>query len=139
MINESIAEAGMVRQVLKERGQGVDLYHIEQSLLAFNFFKQIPSLHNSEKPGLVILDWELSGSGCLDLLQHIKNDGLIKHLPVLVFAREHDKDMVSRCYSAKANAFITKPADYSEYKNMFNSICDFWFETVKLPQDNFAY
>ncbi|NKE34539.1 response regulator [Natronococcus sp. JC468] len=84
-------------------------------------------------PDLVLLDLNLPGHGGCDVLERIRNDRRLRRLPVLILTSSADEDDVSRCYTATANAYLTKPVDPGEFVSIVEAIDRFWFEQARLP------
>ncbi|TYL40665.1 response regulator [Natronococcus pandeyae] len=84
-------------------------------------------------PDLVLLNLELPGMGGLEVLESIRGDGELVHLPVLVLTDSNAIDDVNESYDRAANAYLTKPSDPAAFETIANAIERFWFERASLP------
>jgi|SRR5579859_4722910 len=100
---------------------------------ALNYLRQRESYAGESLPDLVLLDLNLPRVNGHEVLQKMKNDPRLKHIPVVVLTSSKNEEDVLKAYDAYANCYVTKPTDWSEYSSAIQSIGDFWFNFVKLP------
>ena len=84
-------------------------------------------------PSLFLLDLnmpKLDGRECLKL---IKNNPVLKSIPVVVFTTSNLKEDILSTYKLGVNSFINKPVEFEDLKSLFGKLDDYWFGTVKLP------
>lgn len=79
-----------------------------------------------KKAKLILLDYNLAGESGMDLLQHIRSDSEIKHVPVVVFSSSDNPQDIKDAYKSGANAYIVKPVGISSLKDTMQTVCDFW-------------
>lgn len=84
-------------------------------------------------PDLILLDLNLPRKNGREVLAEIKNDAVLKRIPVLVMTSSTDEEEISEVYNLKANCYIRKPSELHEYENVIRAIEDFWLLTVVLP------
>jgi DNA-binding response OmpR family regulator len=85
------------------------------------------------RPGLVILDLNLPRKSGREVLQELKADRDLMHIPVVVLTTSKSEEDVARTYGLHANCYITKPVDFVKFTDVVRSIKDFWFGVVTLP------
>ncbi len=95
-------------------------------------------LHRSKnearlRPDLILLDLNLPGMSGSDVLAQIKQDDLLKRIPVVIVTSSEAEADIARSYELHANCYVSKPLELSQFTKMVNSIQDFWFSIVKLP------
>jgi CheY-like chemotaxis protein len=64
-----------------------------------------------ERPDLILLDLNLPRRGGREVLQELKNDADLKHIPVIVLTTSDDGGDILRSYQLHANAYVTKPTE----------------------------
>lgn len=84
-------------------------------------------------PDLVLLNLELPGIDGFEVLESIREDDELVHLPVLVLTNSNATDDVNESYDRAANAYLTKPSDPAAFETIANAIERFWFERASLP------
>ncbi len=63
----------------------------------------------AEKFDFVVTDWNMPNMTGLELLQAIRADGALKHLPVLLVTAEAKNDNIVAAAQAGASGYIVKP------------------------------
>ena len=87
-----------------------------------------------EPISLVLLDLnmpQMSGSEVLKSLQ--KNKSWAK-IPVVVFSSSKQEEDIQSCYELGANAYVSKPFDFSEYEKTIEAIARFWTNLNRTPK-----
>lgn len=90
----------------------------------------------SPRPGVILLDLNLPGTDGREVLQEIKRDDHLRHIPVIVLTTSTDDRDVDACYQAGANSYIQKPVDMEGFIRAIERLNGYWFEVVVLPKGN---
>lgn len=85
------------------------------------------------RPDLVVLDLNLPGRHGLEILRDMRDDPDLSNLPVVVLTTSAAESDIVQSYEQRANAFVTKPIDLSQFATVVGAIEDFWFEVVAYP------
>ena len=88
------------------------------------------------RPGVILLDLNLPGTDGREVLAEIKNDPLLKQIPVIVLTTSKDERDVEACYRCGANSYIQKPVDLDGFMKAIERLNDYWFEVVILPRSS---
>lgn len=91
----------IVRNLLKELGYS-NVDEAEDGALALSKLK-------SEKFDFVISDWNMPNMDGLSMLQAIRADASLKHLPVLMVTAEAKKENIIAAAQAGASGYVVKP------------------------------
>ncbi len=70
--------------------------------------------------------------GC-EVVRLIKADPDLRCIPVIVLSSSKRSEDVASCYTARANAYIMKPANLDSNLDVIQILDQFWFHTVTLP------
>ena len=89
---------------------------------------------SSPRPGIVLLDLNLPGTDGRQVLEEVKNDGDVRHIPIVVLTTSNDERDVAACYRAGANSYIQKPVDLDGFMRAIERLNGYWFEVVILPR-----
>lgn len=68
------------------------------------------------------------------MLEQIKSDPELKHIPVVVLTTSAAEEDILRSYKLHANAYVTKPVDLDQFILAIRQIDDFFVTVVKLPR-----
>lgn len=84
-------------------------------------------------PDLILLDLNLPKLDGRDVLSFIKQDELLRSIPVVILtSSEAEQDVVSS-YNLHANSYIVKPLSLGQFTKVISAIENFWFSVVILP------
>jgi CheY-like chemotaxis protein len=84
------------------------------------------------RPDLIFLDLNLPKKGGREVLEEIKQDAKLKHIPVVILTTSQAEQDIVESYRLRANAYVTKPVDLEQFLKVVKSIEQFWLEIVKL-------
>ena len=88
---------------------------------------------DAPRPDLVLLDLNLPRRDGREVLQEVKADEDLRHIPVIVLTTSQAEEDVLRSYKLHANAYVTKPVDFERFIDVVRQIDDFFVTVVKLP------
>jgi len=91
--------------------------------------------NDAPRPGLILLDLNLPKYDGRQLLEQIKSDADLCHIPVVVLTTSSAEEDVLRSYKLHANAYVTKPVDVDQFMSAVRQIDEFFIQVVRLPQD----
>ena len=89
---------------------------------------------SAPRPDLILLDLNLPKYDGRQLLEKVKSDTDLRHIPVVVLTTSSAEEDVLRSYQLHANAYITKPVDVDQFMNAVRQIDEFFVQVVRLPQ-----
>jgi len=78
-------------------------------------------------PGLILLDINMPGMNGFDVLHQMREKEHLKTIPVLMLSISESPDDIKRAYQMGANAYLTKPTDFDEIRDLLEAIYRFWF------------
>lgn len=84
------------------------------------------------RPDLILLDLNLPRKDGREVLQDIKQDEALRHIPVVVLSTSQSEQDIARSYRLGANAFVTKPVDIDRFFQVIRSLEQFWLDAAKL-------
>jgi chemotaxis family two-component system response regulator Rcp1 len=86
------------------------------------------------RPDVILLDLNLPKKSGREVLEEIKQDDRLKHIPVVILTTSQAEQDVLQSYRLRANAYVTKPLDLEQFLKVVKSIEQFWLEIVKLSR-----
>ncbi|MGV3533310.1 MAG: response regulator [Chthoniobacteraceae bacterium] len=84
-------------------------------------------------PEIILLDLTLNGSDGKEVLSRVKQDDVLKAIPIIVWSGSSDPRDVEVSYRLGANSFVRKTFDFSEVNQTLERLARFWLETAVLP------
>ncbi|WP_028061802.1 response regulator [Candidatus Solirubrobacter pratensis] len=112
-------EHNKVRNTLHVVGDGVE---------AMDFLRT-----SQVRPDLILLDLNLPRKDGREVLAEVKSDTALRSIPVVVLTTSKAEEDILRSYDLHANAYVTKPVDFSRFIEVVRQIDEFFVTVVKLP------
>ena len=100
---------------------------------AIFFLDKKGSFSDVASPDLILLDVNLPKKNGHEVLQYIKSNEKIRHIPVIMLTTSSSERDITLSYKNHANCFITKPVEVDDFMAAISKIEDFWLSVVKLP------
>ena len=100
---------------------------------ALDFLHRRGRHHDAPRPDLILLDLNLPGKDGREVLSDVKSEESLRDIPIIVLTTSTAEEDVLRSYKLHANAYITKPVDFSQFVDAVKMIAQHWFALVKLP------
>jgi CheY-like chemotaxis protein len=133
-------DTGQLEKALADLDHEVELTHFEPCEDLIPHLTALMELPFPLKPDLMLFDLSKDSELTMQTLNNLKNNSPLKSLPVIILADPKiDNMLLRRCYVSNANAVVTLPDDYEGFVQLIIGICEFWFDSVKLPSNAFAY
>ena len=73
-------------------------------------------------PDLILLDLNLPRKDGREILQEIKQDDALRHIPVVILSTSQAEQDILHSYRLGANAFITKPVEIDQFFEVVRSL-----------------
>ena len=87
----------------------------------------------ARRPDLILLDLNLPKYDGRQLLQTLKADADLAHIPVVVLTTSSAQEDILRSYQLHANAYVTKSVDVDQIIDTERQIEEFFVQVVRLP------
>ncbi len=100
----------------------------KSAIMYFEETKQTEDL-----PDLVLLDINLPRKSGHEVLQYIKGEERLTHIPVIMLTTSSSEKDIILSYKHHVNCYITKPIDVVDFMNAVSKIEDFWVSIVSIP------
>ncbi len=88
---------------------------------------------DAPEPDLILLDLNLPKYDGRQLLEQIKSDADLCHIPVVVLTTSAAEEDILKSYKLHANAYVTKPVDVDQFMSAVRQIDEFFVQVVRLP------
>lgn len=99
---------------------------------ALDFLYKTGNYQDAPDPDIILLDINLPLMSGIEVLQEIKNDDRVKHIPVIMLTTSSSEKDITLSYKHHANCYITKPVEIAKFLDAITAIEHFWLEIVSL-------
>jgi two-component system, response regulator len=87
----------------------------------------------SDIPAVVLLDLNLPRLGGIDVLNAIRADERIRHVPVVVLTSSNEDHHRLAAYQRYANSYVRKPVDYDQFVAASRELGLYWLVLNEPP------
>jgi len=136
LVEDNPGDARLTREALAHSKVRNNLHHARDGEEALEFLHHSGPLGAHPHPDLILLDLNLPRRHGREVLEEIKKDPALMHIPVVILTSSQAEEDVLRSYQLHANCFITKPVDLEQLTKVVQGIEQFWFTLVKLPSES---
>jgi CheY-like chemotaxis protein len=123
-----IAEEALKASRLKSR-----LTVVPDGIEALKYLRHENGYADAERPDLILLDLNLPRKTGHEVLAEVKNDPILRMIPIVVLTTSGAAEDVVRSYDLHANVFVTKPVDFDHFTEVVKQIDDFFLTVAQLP------
>jgi len=100
---------------------------------AMAYLKRQGKYQNAQIPGLILLDINMPKKNGFEVLNEIKADPALRHIPVVMLTTSESEADVVRCYAKGACSYITKPMDFDKFRDVVKQFALYWALVVRIP------
>ena len=132
LVEDNEGDVRLTREALREGHLRNNLHVVGDGERALDFLFRRGDYVGVPRPDLILLDLNLPRKDGREVLQDIKQDEALRHIPVVILSTSQSEQDVARSYRLGANAFVTKPVDIDRFFAVIRSLEQFWLDTARL-------
>ncbi|MBO7939802.1 response regulator [Streptomyces antibioticus] len=134
LVEDDPGDELMTREAFEDNKIGNTLHVVRDGEEALDFLYQRGAHTGAPRPDLILLDLNLPKYDGRQVLEKIKSDPALAHIPVVVLTTSAAEEDILRSYKLHANAYVTKPVDLDQFIAAVRQIDDFFVQVVRLPR-----
>ncbi len=133
LIEDNPGDVRLTKEAFKEGNISIDLSVVMDGVEAIQYLRKQAPFEEVETPDLILLDLNLPKKDGREVLKDIKEDPVLRRIPVVVLTTSNAESDILKSYNLYANCYINKPVDFDSFFNVIKRIEEFWLSTVMLP------
>jgi len=133
LVEDDEGDVLMTREAFEHYKIRNRLHVVNDGEKALQFLRRQAPYGDAPRPGLILLDLNLPRKDGLEVLADLKADPELCVIPVVVLTTSEAEEDILRSYSLHANAYVSKPVDFSRFIEVIRQIDEFFVTVVKLP------
>jgi CheY-like chemotaxis protein len=133
LVEDDPGDVLMTREAFADHKVHNRLHVVNNGIDAMAFLRREGEHAEAPVPDLILLDLNLPRMDGREVLATIKNDPVLRCIPVVVLTTSDSEEDVVSSYSLYANAYVTKPVDFERFIDVVRKIDDFFVSVVRLP------
>jgi CheY-like chemotaxis protein len=134
LVEDDPGDELMTREAFEDNRIGNRLHVARDGEEALDFLYQRGDHTQAPKVDLVLLDLNLPKYDGRQVLEQIRSDPGLTHMPVVVLTTSSSEEDILRSYKLHANAYVTKPVDVYQFVAAVRQIDEFFLSVVRLPR-----
>ncbi|WP_174184200.1 response regulator [Nocardia barduliensis] len=136
LVEDDPGDELMTREAFEDNKIGNTLHVARDGEEALDFLYRQGAYPDAPRPDLILLDLNLPKYDGRQVLEKIKADPDLSHIPVVVLTTSAAEEDILRSYRLHANAYVTKPVDLDQFVAAIKQIDDFFVQVVRLPRQS---
>ena len=117
LVEDNLAEVRLLKEFLQEVAIPITLHTVERGEVALAFLRHERQYAQAPRPDVISLDLALRGMAGFQLLEEIKNDPVLRAIPVVLFSRaDYKKDHLVTAALVAAN--LTKSLGRAQFMKL---------------------
>jgi two-component system, chemotaxis family, response regulator Rcp1 len=138
LVEDNPGDVRLTQEAFKEGNMPVNLSVVMDGVEAIKYLKKDAPYQSVPTPDLVLLDLNLPKRDGREVLEEIKTDPHLRHMPVVVLTTSNAEQDILRSYNLYVNCYINKPVDFDKFFDIIKKIEEFWFRTAILPSSAYS-
>lgn len=134
LVEDNEGDIELTRLAFEESGVRNNLHVVRDGVEAMAFLRHEPPYTDAPDVDLILLDLNMPRKDGREVLQEIKNDPVLRRIPVVVLSTSREQQDILNSYDYHANSYIPKPITMTEFMSVVKKIDDYWMSVVRLPK-----
>ena len=133
LVEDSPSDAGLTQAALKNAGVSINVHLVEDGEEAMRFLNRSHGYTDVPRPDFILLDLNMPKKDGREVLADIRSNESLESIPVIVLTTSGAPEDVAQSYKLKANCYVQKPVDLTEFMSAIKALDNFWFIHATLP------
>ncbi|WP_332897151.1 response regulator [Haladaptatus sp. CMSO5] len=133
LVEDNPGDVRLTEEAFNEGKINNELHVVTDGVEALDFLYRRGEYESAIRPQLILLDLNLPKIDGLEVLEQLKSDAKLKHIPIVVLTSSAAEADIVKSYELHTNAYLTKPINPDEFISLVQTFEQFWFEFVQLP------
>ena len=109
------------------------MYVVRDGDEAIAYLRRQGKYHDAKVPGLILLDINMPKKNGFEVLNEIKADPSLMHIPVVMLTTSDREADIVKSYAKGACSYITKPMDFDKFQEVVRQFALYWALVARIP------
>ncbi len=133
LVEDNEDDVIMTMEAFADAGISNDIHVVRDGEEALSFLHQKGKFVDAHHPGLILLDINLPRKNGMELLEEIKADATLRHIPIIMLTTSDREEDIVRSFSIGACSYITKPAGFKDFVDVAQKFSLYWALVTHIP------
>jgi len=134
LVEDNEGDIVLTLEALNEAKIHNEINVVKDGDAALRYMKKEGEYTDVKTPDLVLLDINLPKMDGIEVLTELKNDDLLRVIPIVMLTTSDSEKDIFQAYQSHANCYITKPVNFENFMEVIQTIKNFWINIVQLPK-----
>ncbi len=137
LVEDNPSDAELTVRALKKHHLVNNLFHVKDGAEALDFiYCRGPFEHRTglALPKLIILDLKLPKVDGLEVLRILKNDDVMKAIPVVIMTSSREERDLVEGYRLGVNSYVVKPVEFENFVKAVADLGLYWMLLNEMPR-----
>jgi len=121
-IDDERGDAMLVERACKELQIPNSVLHFFNGKEALEYLRG----ENNKEPFIILSDFNTPEMNAFDFLKAVKDDDILKAIPVVILSGSGNEDDVDQCFKLGAAGYMVKPFEYNKMVEMIATVFNYW-------------
>ena len=133
LVEDNDDDALMTQEAFGQANVVNNIHRVKDGEEAMAYLRKQGQYKTAQLPGLVLLDIAMPKRDGFQVLQEIKADPKLKHLPIIMLTTSSREEDIVKSYSQGACSYVTKPVGFQRFSEVVRQFHLYWSLVSKLP------
>jgi len=130
LVEDSDDDAELMRDALQAGSLSLHVTWVDNGEEAMEYLRQQGKHAAAPEPNLILLDLFLPRMNGHEVLEEIRQDALLRRIPIVIMTGSDNAEAIQRAYDLYANCCVAKPTDQQEFALAVKKIEQFWLQNA---------
>ena len=135
LIEDNIGDVLLTKKAFQKSKLANNIQVAKDGEVALSMLKKEDEYAQQATPDIILLDLNLPKKDGREVLEEIKSDKKLSHIPVVILTSSKAEKDIVETYGLHANSYIIKPVNLEKFIEIVESIENFWFTVVVFPDN----
>lgn len=135
LVEDNEGDILLTTEALENAKLFIKLSVVKDGKQAMDFLTKADGYSDATQPDMLLLDINLPKRNGHQVLKFIKENEVLKHIPVIMLTTSSSPSDIDLAYKNYVNCFISKPIEAHSFLDVIATIENFWISIVKLAEN----
>lgn len=136
IVEDDDDHAELIKLSMKLSGGNSTLDRVSDGAEAISYLKQYGAHKDCTLPDVILLDLNMPKINGHQVIEAVKNDDILKLIPIVVLTTSNAEQDRLRAYKSGANGYVVKPVNFGLFKQLVCDLERFWSQWNQPPYPN---
>ena len=133
LVEDNEPDVLLTQEAFEDARMANNLHVTRDGVEAMAYLHRQPPFEHATAPDVVLLDINMPRKSGLEVLEEMKNDPALCHIPVVILTTSQADEDILKSYQNHASSYIVKPVGFETFYQAIRAFETYWLSFVRLP------